>query len=1078
MRDTKSELHMHTKMSRMRGLISPKELVEYAIDNKYKALAVTDVGSVQAFPEVYHTWQKHYREYEEECIRRGDIVRDDLFLKVIYGVEVYLTDDSGQIVNLKSCDRCFLDEYVVVDMETTGLSSEHDRILKIDAVRMKNGEPEDSFSEYIRYGGEIPEKTTTLIGIDNSITDQAGEEEKVLTDFLDFSGDAVFVSYAPEFDMAFLEQAFKRHNQSFDPEYVDLRKACKAILPQLGRYTKDAVARALKVDMEQKKGAFLYAEIFGVLCGRMSELGIKTAVGLNSFGIGRGFSDMDHKTYPVLLYARNEAGIRELYRLISYSQRDEKTGVLEVNRSRLQSIRENLLVGAVCDGGELSLGVRNGNTEEELKEVASFYDFLEITPYCTYETFPDSEKGMYRTDDEKKIILQRIYRVGKGSNIPVIMTSDACYINPEDKICREILLEADNAIESVYKRPAHIKNAHEFLHTISVAGSDIHMGEAEKYLKRSMDRITGLIEQVSPLREGRFLPVYPDAEHGLTRICYEKAHELYGSVLPKEVKQRLEEETDAICHNGYAGIYMLWRDLVEKSISDGYPVGIRGSVGASLVAYLLGITITNPLKAHYRCGKCCYSSFDADSGIVGMIGADLPQKACPVCGEILLQDGYSIPHETFMSLKLDKEPDIDLNFAYNEQPVIQKYVSSLPGIGYACKAGTIGTMAERTAEGMVRRHFMGSESGMPEKSRTDEIIRKLTGVRRVNSQHPGGIIVVPEGEELTSFTPINNAYSLTEPVTTHFDYHSIDDNLLKLDVLGNCDPEMLRNLREMTGVDPFSVPVNDEKVLSLFLGLDALGIRPEDIGGESLGLLAIPEFGGKYARDMIRGISPKTVTELVKIDGLLHGTDVWTDNAKELIESGTADINNCIGTRDDIFQYLMLHGFERDMAFCIMEAVRKGYGLSKVWQSGMQERSIPDWYIESCNKIRYLFPKAHAASYTRMALMIAWYKVYYPSEFYTAWLERNEMNKAEERLLDPERVQNLIEEYEKNEPRRAPRLRRELYEAKNTRSRRRREETDHLTYAKDSELERLYVFREMFARGIQPNRCIPSHPQI
>ena len=832
MQDTKAELHMHTTMSRMRGLISPKELVEYAIDNQYQVVAVTDLGSVQAFPEVYHNWNKRYREYAEDCARKGDAVREDLFLKIIYGTEVYLTDDSEQDINLNSCDRLF-------------------------------------------------------------------------------------------------------------------------------------------------------------------------------------------KTYPILLYAKNEAGVKDLYRLISYSERDEKTGVLEVSRSRLQSIRKNLLVGAVCDGGELSLGVKNGNTEEELKEMASFYDFLEITPYCIYETFPDSEKGMCRTDDEKKTILQGIYRAGKGSNIPVIMTSDAYYINPEDKICHEILLEADNACESAYQRPAHIKKAHELSHTISVVCSDIHMGEAEKYLKESMDRITGLIEQVSPLREGRFWPVYPDAKHSLTRICYEKAHELYGSVLPGEVKQRLKEETDAICRNGYAGIYMLWRELVIKSISDGYPVGARGSVGASFVAYLLGITITNPLGAHYRCGKCCYSSFDAKPAPIGMIGVDLPEKICPVCGEKLIRDGYSIEHETFMGIRLDREPDIDMNFAYHEQPVIQKYVLSLPGIGNTCKAGTIGTLAERTAEGMVRRHFMGSESEMPETSWRDEIIRKLTKVRRVNGQHPGGIIVVPEGEALTSFTPINNANSLTEPVTTHFDYHSIDHNLLKLDILGHGDPEMLKNLHEMTGVDPFSVPVNDENVLSLFLGLEALGISPEDIGGETLGLLGVPEFGGKYARDMIRATRPKTVTELVKISGLLHGIGVWTDNAKDLIESGTADIDDCIGTRDDIFQYLMLCDFDRDMAFHMMEAVRKGYGLSKVWQSGMQERGIPDWYIESCKKIRYLLPKAHAASYTRMALMIAWYKVYYPFEFYTAWLERNE-----------------------------------------------------------SELERLYVLREMYARGIQPAKCIPSRPQI
>ncbi len=808
--DVKAELHMHTKMSKMRGLIAPKELVEFAIENKYKAVAVTDIGSVQAFPEVYETWKKYYREYEEDCLRKGEVVRDDLFPKIIYGAEVYLSDYFGQ-----------------------------------------------------------------------------------------------------------------------------------------GEFTNN--------------------------------------------------SDSDPQMYPILLYARNEAGIMDLYKLISSSGRCEKNDELTVDKSHLQSIRENLLVGAVCDGGELSEGVNNGKPASELKKIASFYDFLEITPDCTYEIFADSEKGIYRTDDEKKIILQCIYSTGKELNIPVIMTSDAYYTNPEDKDCYDILLEADQACKQTHQRPAHIKKSIEFSHTISAACDGENIDEAEKYLRSSMERILDMTKQVSPLREGRFLPVYPNAERSLMRHCYEKAYELYGSVLPEVVQKRLEEETDAICRNGYAGIYMFWRKLVKKSLMDGYPVGIRGSVGASFTAYLLGITITNPLGAHYRCEKCCYSSFEFESEIVGFIGADLPEKTCPVCGEKLLRDGYSIPHETFMGSCLDKEPDIDVNFAYNEQPVIQKYVSSLPGVGSVCKAGTIGTLVEHTAERIIKKYYISLGSGMPQKYRIDEMSRKLSGVRRVNGQHPGGVIVVPEGEELTSFTPVNKVDGETE--ATHFDFHAIGDNLLRLDILGHGDPEMLHELHQMTGVDPLDIPINDEKVISLFLGVGALGISPEKIGGETLGLLGIPEFGGKYARDMIRSIRPKSVTALVKISGLLHGTNTWEGNAKERIEFGTATIDNCIGSRDDIFQYLLSCGFEKDEAFLIMDSVRKGHGLTKEWQSEMREKNIPDWYIESCKKIRYLFPKSHAASYTKLALLIAWYKVYYPSEFYTVWLKRNEGNKAEMEYL-------------------------------------------------------------------------------
>ncbi len=870
MLNKKMELHVHTKMSRMRGLISPKELVEFAIENKYDTIVVADLGSVQAFPEIYNTWKKYRNEFGGRYGKIEEVFGDGHFLKIIYGMEVYLAEDSKQAVQ-KSDKQC----------------------------------------------------------------------------------------------------------------------------------------------------------------------------------------------YPILLYARNEEGIRNLYKLISSANRDEKTGLIEINRSLLQEKREGLLVGAVCDQGELSECIRLGGSDEELKEIAAFYDFIEITPYCECVAIDDTGKVIFSTDDDIKEMLGRLFFIGKDACIPVVLASDAYYLSPEDKISCDILREADFSVKLANDDPvnrhsdvcfsgcrsAHIKGELEFKDTISAiqygTGNDV-AGDVEQYLAESMEKIDGLVEQVSPLREGRFLPKYPDAEDTLEKICYEKAHELYGKLLPDEVEERLKKEVDPICRNGFAGIFMLWRELAQKSISDGCLVGTRGSVASSFVAYLLGITMINPLDAHYRCEKCGYSLFKVNDeleslsrGIVGAAGADLPGKKCPVCGEELVRDGFSIPAETFMAVRFDKEPDIDLNFAPSEQPVIQKYVLSLPGVREACKAGTIAGFSERTASDMIKRYYNNFGEEMPDKIKMEKMVSQICGVKRADGEHPGGIVVVPEGEELTSFTPLNHGRGLSGS-STHFDYHSIDNNLLKLDILAHDDPEMLKELHEMTGKDPGEVPINDEKVMSLFLGTEALGIVPQQIGGETLGVLGVPEYSGGYVRHVLKKLKPTSLTQLIKISGLMHGTDVWFDNAEELIESGIASIDECIGTRDDIMLYLLAHGFERDEAFRIMEAVRKGRGISEEWMYEMRKRDIPDWYIESCSKIRYLFPKAHAASYTKMALMIAWYKVYYPAEFYTAWLKiKGKWAEGTETLPDPEGVEAMIDEYE---------------------------ETDHLKYSGTSELERLYVLREMYAR--------------
>ncbi len=995
----KAELHIHTKMSRMRGMISPKELVKYAIEGGYDAIAVTDRGSLQAFPEVYREWKKYFRDYQEVCAEKGKKPEKGQFLKVVYGLEAYLTEGSTQIFS-GGDGPAFPEECVILDPAIAGSAAGDDGRLRLLADKVKNGKITERFSMEDR-------------------------QEKVLPAFFSFAGDAVLASYAPRDAFRFLFRACRTLGGSVKKEYFDLERACRVLMPELGRYAPEAVAEAL--DIGEQDGEGMYVGISRRLCDRMEEMGISTAGELNYLAAERVSGEKEAQRIPILIYVKNEEGLRNLYRLFSLAHREDREDMPELSRASLEESREGLLVGAMCIGGEISEGILMKKTSEELHKAASFYDFLEITPFTEHDT------------------ADGIYSLGREAGIPVILTSDAYYLNPEDRISYEILRTFADDREEGDPRPAHVKTPSEFagvLSSIGRFGGDGKAAQAEQYLEESLRQILGSVEQVSPVSEERLFPNYPDAERLLNELCGKKARELYGETLPEEVEERLSLETEAICRNGYAGIFMIWRDLVQKSLQDGYPVGSRGAVSASFTAFLLDITPINPLDAHYRCEKCRYSLFSADRKYSGTGGADLPERICPVCGESLIRDGYSIPMETFFGAAFDREPDIDINFAPEEQSVVMDYVSALPGIGECCKAGTIATVSERTAEEMVRHYFSEAGREIPSKSEADRITAAISGVRRADGEHPGGMIVFPEGEEADACTPLNHFFDIARPVTTHFEYHFVDDQLLKLDLLSHNDPGMLRDLWEMTGVKSREVPLPDRKVMGLFLGTEVLGIRPGEIGGETLGLLGVPEFGRPFALNIIRMLKPETVTQLIKIDGMLHGTDVWMGNAKRLIESGTAGLDECIGTRDDIMQKLMEHGFDRVMAFRIMEAVRKGKGLTESWESEMREKGIPEWYIKSCRKIRYLFPRAHAASYVRMALLTAWYKVYYPAEFYTVWLKRKGTRLYDRNgLPDYSAVETKIEEFEGK---------------------------DHLTPSLEEELEQLRVLREMYAREVTP----------
>ena len=963
------ELHCHTKMSDMDGVSEVKDLIKRAKQWGMDAMAVTDHGCVQSFPDANHS------------VERGDN------FKVLYGVEGYLVDDMKELVE-NGAGQSLDHTCVVFDIETTGFSPLKNRIIEIGAVRVEEGRIVDKFSSFVNPDVPIPFEIEKLTGINDNMVLDAPKIDRVLPEFLEFCRGAVMVAHNAGFDISFIKENARQQGLEFNPTVLDTVSLARVLLPNLNRFKLDTVAKELKINLANHHRAVddagATAEIFVRFIKMLKERDIFDLSQLNE--LSRMTVEMIRKmpTYHIIIIAKNDVGRVNLYRLVSESNLTYFARRPRIPKSLLSQYREGLIIGSACEAGELYQALLRGVPDTEIHKIVDFYDYLEIQPLGNNAFMLRDEKSPVNSEEELMDLNRRIVGLGEQYNKPVVATCDVHFLDPEDEVYRRIIMAGKGFKDSDDQAPLYLRTTEEMLEEFQYLGSD----KAEEVVITNTNLIADQIETISPVRPDKCAPVIPDSDKTLTDICYNKAHEMYGEELPTIVEERLKKELNSIITNGFAVMYIIAQKLVWKSVEDGYLVGSRGSVGSSLVAFMAGITEVNALSPHYYCMKCHYNDFNSPDvkAYTGKAGCDMPDKTCPVCGEPLEKDGFDIPFETFLGFKGDKEPDIDLNFSGEYQSKAHKYTEVIFGAGQTFRAGTIGTLADKTAFGYVKNYY--EERGS--KKRTCEINRIVTGctgIRRSTGQHPGGIIVLPLGEEINSFTPVQHPANdmTTDTVTTHFDYHSIDHNLLKLDILGHDDPTMIRMLQDLTGVDPTTIPLDDPQVMSLFQNTNALGITPEQIDGCLLGALGIPEFGTEFAMQMLLDTKPTSFSDLVRIAGLAHGTDVWLGNAQTLIKEGKATISTAICTRDDIMLYLIEMGVESSLAFTIMESVRKGKGLKPEMEEAMLAANVPDWYIWSCKKIKYMFPKAHAAAYVMMAWRIAYCKVNYPLAYYAAF---------------------------------------------------------------------------------------------
>ena len=983
------ELHCHTKMSDMDGVSEAKDIVKRAYQWGHPAIAITDHGVVQSFPDANHVWEDLWRAEKAKRKESGEAVPDKQdFFKVIYGMEAYLVDDLHEIVTGRK-NQGLDGSFVVFDIETTGFSPVHDRIIEIGAVKVEKGEIKERFSSFVNPDVPIPLEIEKLTGIHDGMVVDAPMIEEALPHFLEFCQDAVLVAHNASFDMSFIIENTRRLGLKKEFTYVDTVGIARLLLPHQAKHKLDAVAKTLGISLENHHRAVddaeATAEIFLKFIPMLREAGADDLKAINAMGDASPDIIKRLPSYHAIILAKNDTGRVNLYRLVSESHLVYYSKRPRVPKSLFKKYREGLILGSACEAGELYRALLDEKSEEEIAKLVDFYDYLEIQPTGNNLFMIASEKirNVNSTEDIENIN-RRIVELGERFNKPVVATCDVHFLDPGDEVYRRIIMAGKGFAGADEQSPLYLRTTEEMLEEFSYLGSD----KAMEVVVTNTNRIADMVETMAPVRPDKCAPVIEDSDKTLTDICYNKAHEIYGDELPDIVEQRLKRELNSIISNGFAVMYIIAQKLVWKSVEDGYLVGSRGSVGSSFVATMAGITEVNPLSPHYYCEKCHYSDFDSPEvkAYAGRAGCDMPDKACPVCGASLKKDGFDIPFETFLGFKGDKEPDIDLNFSGEYQSKAHKYTEVIFGSGQTYRAGTIGTLAEKTAFGYVKRYF--EEKGTSKRtSEINRIVTGCTGIRRSTGQHPGGIIVLPLGEDINSFTPVQHPANdmTTDIVTTHFDYHSIDHNLLKLDILGHDDPTMIRMLQDLTGIDPVKIPLDDAAVMSLFKNTEALGIMPEQIGGCKLGALGIPEFGTEFAMQMLIDTKPQAFSDLVRIAGLAHGTDVWLGNAQTLIQEGKATISTAICTRDDIMVYLIGMGVESSLAFTIMESVRKGKGLKPEMEKAMTEAKVPDWYIWSCKKIKYMFPKAHAAAYVMMAWRIAYCKINYPLAFYAAF---------------------------------------------------------------------------------------------
>lgn len=973
------ELHCHTKMSDMDGVSEAQALVARAHDWGHQAIAITDHGVVQAFPDANH------------YVERLD--KEDPF-KIIYGVEAYLVDDLIEIA-VNEQGQTLDDTFVVFDIETTGFSAAEDRIIEIGAVKITDGAIVDRFSTFVNPEVPIPFEIQQLTHITDDMVLEAPKIEEALPAFLDFVGESALVAHNAGFDVGFIEQNCVRLGRSRTFTSVDTVGLARVLLPTLSKYKLNIVAKALNISLENHHRAVddaaATAEIYVKFIEMLKERGMTTLKEVNAFGDMNPDAIKKMPTYHAIILAKNEVGRVNLYTLVSLSHLKYFARRPRIPKSEFNKYREGLILGSACEAGELYRALLDGKSEETIAKIVDYYDYLEIQPIGNNAFMIASEKQRnIKSEEDLKNMNRRIVQLGEKFQKPVVATCDVHFMDPDSEVYRRIIMTGKGFSDADSQPPLYLRTTEEMLEEFSYLGSK----KAEEVVITNTNKIADSIERISPVRPDKCPPVIEDSDQTLRNICYDKAHSMYGEELPEIVVERLERELNSIISNGFAVMYIIAQKLVWKSNEDGYLVGSRGSVGSSFVATMAGITEVNPLSPHYYCTNCHYSDFESEEvrAFAGGCGWDMPDKVCPNCGQPLVKDGFDIPFETFLGFKGNKEPDIDLNFSGDYQSNAHKYTEVIFGEGQTYRAGTIGTLAEKTAFGFVKNYYE-EHGSRKRKCEIERIVEGCTGIRRSTGQHPGGIIVLPHGENINSFTPVQHPANdmTTDIITTHFDYHSIDHNLLKLDILGHDDPTMIKMLEELveqlTG-KPFKateIPLDDPGVMQLFADTGSLGIKPSDIGGCPVGCLGIPEFGTDFVIQMVVDTKPKTLSDLIRISGLSHGTDVWLNNAQTLIQEGKATISTAICTRDDIMTYLINTGMESELSFTIMESVRKGKGLKTEWEDAMKAAGVPDWYIWSCKKIKYMFPKAHAAAYVMMAYRIAYCKVNYPLAYYAAY---------------------------------------------------------------------------------------------
>ena len=963
------ELHCHTTMSDMDGVTDVKKLLKTAMGWGHQAMAITDHGVVQAFPDANH------------CVEGKDF-------KVIYGMEGYLVDDIKNIVT-DSRGQSLDSTFVVFDIETTGFSAVNDRIIEIGAVKVENGVITEKFSEFVNPERPIPFEIEKLTSINDRMVEDAPNISVILPRFMDFCRGSVLVAHNADFDTGFIRHNCEVLGLPYDYTYVDTLGIARSFLESLKNYKLDTVVEAMGCTLANHHRAVddagATADVFVRFLERFKKKRIRDLDELNTYSAMSVDAIKKLKTYHIILLAKNEIGRINLYRLVSLSHLDYYARRPRIPKSVLAKYREGLIIGSACEAGELFRAVVDERPEEEIARIVEFYDYLEIQPTGNNEfMIRDPKMTKVSTVADLQDLNRKIVELGEKFNKPVCATCDVHFLNPEDEVYRRIIMSNKGFGDADLQPPLYLRTTEEMLEEFQYLGAE----KAEEVVVTNTNRIADMIDRISPVRPDKCPPVIENSAGILRDICYNRAHELYGEDLPDIVTERLERELNSIIGNGFAVMYIIAQKLVWKSVADGYLVGSRGSVGSSFVAYMAGITEVNSLQAHYLCPKCHYVDFDSDyvKSFSGRSGCDMEDKVCPVCGEPLMKEGHDIPFETFLGFKGNKEPDIDLNFSGDYQSKAHAYTEVIFGKGKTFRAGTVGTLADKTAYGYAM-HYYEEHEQHKRSCELERISSGCVGVRRTTGQHPGGIIVVPHGEEIYSFTPVQHPANdqTTKIITTHFDYHSIDHNLLKLDILGHDDPTMIRMLEDITGVDATKIRLDDPEVLSLFHGLEALHIKPEDIGGTDLGSLGIPEFGTEFVMQMLRDTKPKAFSDLVRISGLSHGTDVWLGNAQTLIQEGKAQISTAICTRDDIMIYLIDKGVESEQSFKIMESVRKGKGLTPEYEKVMKEHDVPDWYLWSCKKIKYMFPKAHAVAYVMMGIRIAWFKIHEPLAYYAAF---------------------------------------------------------------------------------------------